>query len=190
MWRAAASRAAPAASALALALGAPEPAPRCLERRLQDSYHLLEPERPLGVGGHGVVFPGVNKSSGEIMAIKQVSKKHMSAKAAETLSRRVKDEAELLRIAGEHRSICSYKEIFEGADAWYIVTELARGGELFDRLVERGAYRGGKRARTSKAPISAAFRSFRPMFGRAIISRNGLDAWMLVPERARAERSR
>ena len=30
-----------------------------------------------GVGGHGVVFPGVNKSSGEIMAIKQVSKKHL-----------------------------------------------------------------------------------------------------------------
>ena len=90
--------------------------------------------------GHGVVFPGVNKSSGEIMAIKQVSKKHMSTKAVEALSRRVKDEAELLRIAGEHRSICSYKELFEGNDAWYIVTELARGGELFDRLVERGAY--------------------------------------------------
>ena len=90
--------------------------------------------------GHGVVFPGVNKSSGEIMAIKQVSKKHMSTKAVEALSRREKDEAELLRIAGEHRSICSYKELFEGSDAWYIVTELARGGELFDRLVERGAY--------------------------------------------------
>jgi serine/threonine protein kinase len=81
----------------------------------------------------------------------------MSAKAAETLSRRVKDEAELLRIAGEHRSICSYKEIFEGADAWYIVTELARGGELFDRLVERGAYRGGKRARTSQRLLSRPF---------------------------------
>ncbi|KAH8097212.1 serine/threonine kinase [Aureococcus anophagefferens] len=155
MWRAAASRAAPAASALALALGAPEPAPRCLERRLQDSYHLLEPERPLGVGGHGVVFPGVNKSSGEIMAIKQVSKKHMSAKAAETLSRRVKDEAELLRIAGEHRSICSYKEIFEGADAWYIVTELARGGELFDRLVERGAYTANGAASVMREVVDA-----------------------------------
>jgi len=155
MWRAAASRAAPAASALALALGAPEPAPRCLERRLQDSYHLLEPERPLGVGGHGVVFPGVNKSSGEIMAIKQVSKKHMSAKAAETLSRRVKDEAELLRIAGEHRSICSYKEIFEGNDAWYIVTELARGGELFDRLVERGAYTANGAASVMREVVDA-----------------------------------
>ena len=32
---------------------------------------------------------------------------------------------------------------------------------------------------TSKAPISAGFRSFPLIFGRAIISRNDLDAWML-----------
>ena len=31
---------------------------------------------------------------------------------------------------------------------------------------------------TSKAPISAMFHSFRLSFGRAIISRNGLEAWM------------
>ena len=49
-----------------------------------------------------------------------------------------------------------------------------------------------KRAKfpTSKAPISADFHSFRLIFGRAIISRNGLDAWMLFPERACAEHSR
>ena len=111
-------------------------APASRRRNLADAYHLLEPERPLGVGGHGVVFPGVNKSSGEIMAIKQVSKKHLPPSALAQLSRRVKDEAALLRLAGEHRSVCSYKELFEGDDAWYIVTELARGGELFDRLVE------------------------------------------------------
>jgi hypothetical protein len=48
-----------------------------------------------------------------------------------------------------------------------------------------------KRAKfpTSKAPISADFHSFRLIFGRAIISRNGLEAWMLFPERARAEHS-
>jgi len=46
-----------------------------------------------------------------------------------------------------------------------------------------------KRAKfpTSKAPISADFHSFRLIFGRAIISRNGLEAWMLFLERARAE---
>ena len=49
-----------------------------------------------------------------------------------------------------------------------------------------------KRAKfpTSKARISAVFHSFRLIFGRTIISRNGLDAWMLFPERAPAERSR
>ena len=48
-----------------------------------------------------------------------------------------------------------------------------------------------KRAKfpTSKAPISAVFHSFRLIFGRAIISRSGLEAWMLFPERARAEHS-
>ena len=38
-----------------------------------------------------------------------------------------------------------------------------------------------KRAKfpTSKAPFSAGFHSFRLILGRAIISRNGLEAWML-----------
>ena len=49
-----------------------------------------------------------------------------------------------------------------------------------------------KRAKfpTSKAPFSAVFHSFRLIFGRAIISRNGLEAWMFLLERARAEQSR
>ena len=38
---------------------------------------------------------------------------------------------------------------------------------------------------TSEAPISAVFQSFRLMFGRAIIPRNGLDAWMGFPEHSR-----
>ena len=42
---------------------------------------------------------------------------------------------------------------------------------------------------TSKAPISADFHSFRLIFGRAIISRSALEAWMLFLERARAKHS-
>ena len=62
-----------------------------------------------------------------------------------------------------------------------------------DMLVARRRISGQhKRANfpTSKAPISAVCHSFRLIFGRAIISRNGLEAWMLFLERARAERSR
>jgi hypothetical protein len=49
-----------------------------------------------------------------------------------------------------------------------------------------------KRAKfpTSTAHISAVVHSFRLIFGRAIISRNGLEAWMLFSERARAEHPR
>ena len=60
----------------------------------------------------------------------------------------------------------------------------------------RGALRrlqGGTRERNSqlqKAPISAVFHSFRLNFGQAIIPWSGLEAWMLAPERARAEHSR
>ncbi|KAH8096195.1 hypothetical protein JL720_3551 [Aureococcus anophagefferens] len=55
-----------------------------------------------------------------------------------------------------------------------------------------GKNQGSKREAkfpTSKPHISAVFHSFRLIFGRAIISRNGLEAWMLFPERARAEHS-
>ena len=67
-------------------------------------------------------------------------------------------------------------------------------GAFFGLLYENFEFMAGrdKRAKfpTSKAHISAVFHSFRLTFGRAIISRNGLEAWMLFPERARATHSR
>ena len=57
-----------------------------------------------------------------------------------------------------------------------------------------GAFLTGRETRAtfpaSKAPISVVFHSFRLIFGRAIISRNGLEAWVLFPKRERAEHSR
>ena len=69
------------------------------------------------------------------------------------------------------------------------VVQLANGNEL--SLDTSGAGQD-KRAKfpTSKPHISAVSHSFRLIFGRAIISRNGLEAWMFFPERARAEHSR
>ena len=63
---------------------------------------------------------------------------------------------------------------------------VADAGEAHDR---RPGQHTGATCPTSKAPISAAFRSLWLIFGRAMISRSGLEARMLVPERARAERS-
>ena len=56
-----------------------------------------------------------------------------------------------------------------------------------DVVVNGGA---GKARDIPKAPLSAGFRSFRLILGRAIIPRSGLDASMRFLERARAEHSR
>ena len=56
-----------------------------------------------------------------------------------------------------------------------------RGGGTYN--YERVRHRAGQ-------AFSAVFHSFRLIFGRAIISWNGLEAWMIFPERARAEHSR
>lgn len=39
-----------------------------------------------------------------------------------------------------HEHIVSLHDIYESADAVYIVTDLCTGGELFQRIVERGTY--------------------------------------------------
>ena len=69
-------------------------------------------------------------------------------------------------------------------DYSYVECSMASNGALAP-----GQHKGAKFP-TSKAPISAVFHSFRLIFGRAIIYRKSLEAWMLFPERARAEHSR
>ena len=92
----------------------------------------------------------------------------------------------------------SYLDLFARVWAWspcgaVAVVAVRRLG-LPGGPASRDAFVPGQQKRakfpTSKAPISAVFYSFWLIFGRAIISRDGLEAWMLFPERARAEHSR
>jgi len=67
------------------------------------------------------------------VAIKQLPKKSIR-------EHKVMTEVEILRLAGEHHNIIGFRDLFQDDENWYIVMEMAEGGELFDRLVERGAY--------------------------------------------------
>lgn len=40
----------------------------------------------------------------------------------------------------EHPNIIALKEIFDSKSKLYLVMELVSGGELFDRIVEKGSY--------------------------------------------------
>ena len=102
------------------------------ERRIEDVYDLLD-NRPIGMGGFGVVCPGQHRETGEIVAIKSVSKRTMS-------KQRMHREADIMQLGGDHRCVVSYVDLFESPSHYYLVMEMASGGELFDRLVARGAY--------------------------------------------------
>ncbi|KAF0721090.1 hypothetical protein AaE_010181 [Aphanomyces astaci] len=85
------------------------------------------------IRGYCVVRKARHRGTNEVVAVKELAKKDISSKAFWT-------EVEMLHIAGSHPNIVSLRGVFETDTTWYIVQELANGGELFDHLVANGAY--------------------------------------------------
>jgi serine/threonine protein kinase len=97
-------------------------------------YYDLKQE--LGRGNFSTVKLGINKKTGEQFAIKIINKKkfwHLS-KSREQILR----EIEILKRV-KHPNIISYIDIFDSDYYVYLVLELAKGGELFDKIAENGA---------------------------------------------------
>jgi calcium/calmodulin-dependent protein kinase I len=88
----------------------------------------------LGTGNFSQVKVGTAKHSGEKVAIKIVNKKQVKHKP-EMLTNEVEI---LLRI--DHPNVIKLLDLFDTQDTLYLVMELATGGELFDRIVERESY--------------------------------------------------
>ncbi|CAN0403210.1 unnamed protein product, partial [Laminaria digitata] len=60
-----------------------------------------------------------------------------------------------LKVAGEHRNVTQFHDVFEDDDYYYLTMELARGGELFDLLVESGPPDEANTAALMKALVEA-----------------------------------
>merc|ERR1712137_1132546 len=88
----------------------------------------------LGRGAFSVVKEVTSKRSGRKYAVKIIDKKNVGQDM-----QRLRIEIDILtRI--KHPNIINLKEIMEDDETLYIVTELVTGGELFDKIVELGAY--------------------------------------------------
>jgi calcium/calmodulin-dependent protein kinase I len=66
----------------------------------------------------------------------------------------VKDEINMLETM-KHPHIVKCYEWFESKDKWYIVTELATGGEMFDRICDKGRFTEKDAAATIKQVLEA-----------------------------------
>jgi len=119
--------AAPSTSAPAASSSAPAEA-----EGLTKKYEI---KKELGRGAFSVVRLGVNKKTREKVAIKIIDK----ANVGKDYEKNLKMEMEILRKV-HHPNIISLHEMVEADNKLYFVMELVTGGELFDRIVEKGSY--------------------------------------------------
>lgn len=93
--------------------------------------------REVGRGEFGITYLCTDVQTGEKFACKSISKKKLrTAVDIEDVRR----EVEIMKHLPKHPNIVSIKDTFEDDSAVHIVMELCEGGELFDRIVNRGHY--------------------------------------------------
>ncbi|ETK78965.1 CAMK/CAMK1 protein kinase, partial [Phytophthora nicotianae] len=110
------------------AVAASPAAPR---RRVEEFYDVQT--ELLGRGHYATVCRGRCRRTGRAVAIKKV-KRFM------TDPKRLRAEITALRRVKQHPNIVELIDVFETTREVHLVLELCTGGELFERLAEKGAY--------------------------------------------------
>lgn len=104
-----------------------------------ESKYTLE-GKPLGAGQFAEVFKATSKEEpNKVFAVKVINKSKLTTQAD---IEGLEFEIQILKDV-DHHGIIKLYDVYETSTKWYLVTELARGGELFDRIVAKtkdGAY--------------------------------------------------
>jgi len=119
-------------------------------RSLADKY-LVDWKTVLGEGAYGSVHPARLCTTGEKVALKKISKRYTSTSSF------CRETDALLRIYnnGGHPNISGLRDIYEDHDHYYLVMDLVSGGEMFDHLIQYGAYSEADAARLMREVASA-----------------------------------
>ncbi|KAJ9629212.1 calcium/calmodulin-dependent protein kinase [Exophiala oligosperma] len=115
-----------------------------------DSYDKKSQYRfgkTLGAGTYGIVREA--ECGGDKCAVKIILKK--SVKGNEQM---VYDELKMLQTLS-HPHIVKFVDWFESRDKFYIVTQLATGGELFDRICDKGKFTEKDASQTIRQVLEA-----------------------------------
>jgi len=87
----------------------------------------------LGTGHHGSVRECVDRATGQLYAVKSVCKSDPVFRPG-SLAREIRLLKEM-----EHHSIIRLVDVYEDSHYVHIVTDLCKGGELFDKIVEKAS---------------------------------------------------
>ncbi|KAI0454689.1 kinase-like domain-containing protein [Xylaria acuta] len=107
--------------------------------------------KTLGAGSYSVVKECVHIDTGRYYAAKVINKRLMAGR-----EHMVRNEiAVLKKVSMGHLNILTLVDYFETMNNLYLVTDLALGGELFDRICRKGSYYESDAADLIRATLSA-----------------------------------
>ncbi|KAG7366008.1 serine/threonine kinase [Nitzschia inconspicua] len=116
-----------------------------------DKYEW-DKDHPVGQGAYSRVFRATVKDApDEVVALKQISKQYTNDQSFQQ-----EMEAMLhVQESGGHPHLISLHEHFETDDSFILVLDFIQGGELFDHLIENGAYSEMDASRITREVASA-----------------------------------
>jgi calcium/calmodulin-dependent protein kinase I len=127
--------------------------------------------RTLGAGTYGIVREAEGPDGR--VAIKIILKKVVRGN-----ERMVLDELDMLQRLN-HPHIVKFVDWFESRDKYYIVTELATGGELFDRICQQGKFTEKDGSQTIKQVLEAV----NYLHQNNVVHRGKHPCWLHPPGR-------
>lgn len=108
-------------------------------------------DKVLGKGNFGVVHLVIDKKTGEQLACKSISKRKLiTPDDIEDVRREVQI---LLHLSG-HQNVVQLKGTYEDKSYIHLVMELCGGGELFDRIAEKGHFSEKQAAEVMRTIVS------------------------------------
>ncbi|KAN0052789.1 hypothetical protein ACTA71_006896 [Dictyostelium dimigraforme] len=111
---------------------------------------IYEFKKELGRGAFSIVFLGEHKETKQEYAIKVINKLVLG----KDYEKNLKMEVDILKKVN-HPNIIALKELFDTPEKLYLVMELVTGGELFDKIVEKGSYSEADAANLVRKIVSA-----------------------------------
>jgi len=115
-----------------------------------DIDKLYELKTELGRGAFSIVYVAAQRSTGHQYAVKVINKKDLG----KDYEKNLKMEVDILKKVN-HPNIIALKELFDTPDKLYLIMELVTGGELFDKIVEKGSYTESEASQLVRKIVSA-----------------------------------
>ncbi|XP_063073295.1 calcium/calmodulin-dependent protein kinase type 1D [Engraulis encrasicolus] len=107
---------------------------KCWKKQVDDIKKIFEFKEILGTGAFSEVVLAQDRATSHMYAVKCIPKKALKGKESS-----IENEIAVLRRI-KHENIVALEDIYESSNHLYLIMQLVSGGELFDRIVEKGFY--------------------------------------------------